>query len=209
RACPRTQDLIDGAAEPDYIKFAGLILAERNDASRRVDKRYLLVRIPHADVARAVIRIDIRTVGKSLSVAAINITARYRTIARAAAVIEHGRNIIRRRAKARINTRALISFINAPAVISAESYDIDFFACALADVACPKLMRAAAVERPAPRIAHADRIDLVKAVHTYIWIIRRDRIRLSCRRIRDIRRNAEKFAEIFVDVLCAVSRIVT
>src|SRR5690606_2690476 len=132
--------------------------------------------------------------------------AGHRAVAGASRVIKNRSRVVRRRTEVQVEPCALIPFVNAPAVISAERYDIDLFARALADVTCPKLMRSAAVERPTPRITHADRIDLVESFDAYIRIILRYRIRESSGRICHIRRDAKEFTEILVDVLRAVSR---
>src|SRR5690606_14552299 len=67
------ENLVDRAAEPDDVKFAGFIFAERRNVPRSIEKRYLLIRVPNAYVARAIIRIDIRSVGKRLPRPAINV----------------------------------------------------------------------------------------------------------------------------------------
>jgi hypothetical protein len=95
-----------------------------------------------------------------------------------------------------------------PAVISTKRNNVDLFSGPLAHVAGPKLVRAAAVERPSKRISQADRVDLVSARNPNVRVVRRDRVS-RCRRDRvKAGRDPEKLSKQVVYVLSPIVRIV-
>ena len=200
------------AAVARHVDVPRLVLAEGGDLNRRVEQQVVLPRarivLQRPDAAGAEVAVEVATQHPRVSACAVDVAARHGAVPPRVVVLKDGQRQPRRVARGGVRVEAVRALHDAPAVVLAAAaqrgLEVYLLPCALPHVGDEEV-EGRAVEREAPRVAHAERPDFgAEARGREEGVRRRRGVRVGPPRLRV---DAQNLAEQFRRVLRAVAGV--